>query len=221
MAKTAAKNRQGKVVGYLRVSTEEQDTANQELALRKYADREKFKINHFIDITISSRKTPQQRRIDELLESLNRGDTLLVSELSRLGRSVGQVISIIDSLNTAGIRFISAKENIKLNGSHDIQSKMMVTMFSLLAELERDLISLRTKEGLAKARAAGKLLGRPKGSTGKSKLDGKEEEIQRLLGLGVTKANIAKIAGCSWCALDSFIKSRNLKPKATEREKRQ
>ena len=92
-----------------------------------------------------------------------------------------------------------------------MQSKVMITMFSLFAELERDLISERTKEGLARAREKGKLLGRPKGTLGKSKLDGKEQEIKRLLGLGVTKANIAKICGCSWSALDSFIKHENLR----------
>jgi DNA invertase Pin-like site-specific DNA recombinase len=84
---------------------------------------------------------------------------------------------------------------------------------ALFAELERDLISERTKEGLARVREEGKLLGRPKGSLGKSKLDGKEQEIEKLIKLGVTKANIAKIVGCSWTALDSFIKTRELSTK--------
>ena len=93
----------------------------------------------------------------------------------------------------------------------DIQSKTLVTMFSLLAEIERDLISMRTKEGLAKARAAGVRLGRPKGP-GKSKLDGMEDEIRNLLGLGFTKSSMTKLFGISWCALDNFIKTRELRP---------
>ena len=96
-----------------------------------------------------------------------------------------------------------------LNGNPDIQTKVVLTMFSLFAEIERDLISERTKAGLAKARAEGKLLGRPKG-LGKSVLDGKEDEIRELLIKGVSKASIAKIYGVSWPCVSHFIKTRKL-----------
>lgn len=199
-----------KVIGYLRVSTSEQDTKNQELRIRRHCETINLTVDRFMHVQMSSRRTTQQRRIDELLESLNKGDILIVSELSRLGRSVGQVINIVDGLVSEGIRFISIKERIDLNGSPDMQSKIMITIFSLLAELERTLISMRTREGLAKARADGRLLGRPKG-LGKSALDDKREEIERLIGLGVTKANIAKVIGCKYTTLNHYIKTRKLK----------
>jgi len=91
-----------------------------------------------------------------------------------------------------------------------MQTKVMITMFSLFAEIERDLISERTKEGLARARAQGKILERPKGSLGKSKLDGKEKDIKELLNKGVTKMNIARIHGVSWATIQNFIKTRKL-----------
>ena len=137
-------------------------------------------------------------------------DLLLVSELSRLGRSVGQVIQIVDDLIKHQIKFIAIKENIHLDGKQDIQSKVMVTMFGLFAEIERDLISERTCEGLAAARAKGRVLGRPKGSHGTSRLDGKEGEIQTLLAKKVSKASIAKILDVSRSALLYFISSREL-----------
>ena len=136
---------------------------------------------------------------------------MLVSELSRLGRSVGQVIQIVDELVKNQIRFIAIKENIHLDGKQDIQSKVMVTMFSLFAEIERDLISERTREGLIAARAKGRVLGRPKGSHGNSRLDGKENEIQMLLCKKVSKTSIAKILDVSRSALLYFISSRQLR----------
>jgi len=102
-------------------------------------------------------------------------------------------------------------ENITLNGRADLQTKVMITMFSLFAEIERDLISERTKEGLARARSEGKLLGRPKGTIGKSKLDGKEKEIKEYLAKKVNRANIARIYGVSFPTIENFIKTRSLK----------
>ena len=108
------------------------------------------------------------------------------------------------------IRLLAIKEGIRLDGEESLQTKVMVTMFSLFAEIERELISMRTKEALAAARAKGKKLGRPKGSKGKSKLDGKEAEIKRLLELNVSKASIAKITGVDRGTLYHFIRSREL-----------
>ena len=117
---------------------------------------------------------------------------------------------MVDRLLKNRIRFTSIKEGIELNGKHDIQTKTMITMFSLFSEIERDLISERTKEGLKRARAEGKLLGRPKGTLGKSKLNGKEKEIEKYIELGVNKTNIARIFGVGWTTLNNFIKTRKL-----------
>ncbi len=112
-----------------------------------------------------------------------------------MGRSVGEIITTVDTLVKHHVQLLALKEGIRLDGLQDLQTKVMVTLFGLFADIERELISLRTKEALAAARASGKRLGRPQGRLGKSKLDGKEEEIQRLLVLQVSKASIAKITG--------------------------
>jgi DNA invertase Pin-like site-specific DNA recombinase len=145
---------------------------------------------------------------------------LVVSELSRLGRSLGQVIQIVDELVKRKVRFIAIKEAIRFEGKQDMQTKVMIALFGLFAEVERDLISQRTKEGLAAARAKGRLLGRPKGALGKSKLDGKEGEIRMLLEKTVSKASIAKIVGVSRTALHHFIRTRKLNAKASKGETR-
>src|SRR3954452_3767226 len=205
-----------KTIAYLRISTGSQDLANQKLAVLDYARQKRFAIDRFIEAQASSRKGRDQRRIDELLGTLAVGDRLVVSELSRLGRSLSQVIQIVDDLVKRKVRFIAIKEAIRFEGKQDMPTKVMVALFGLFAEVERDLISQRTKEGLATARAQGRLLGRPKGALGKSKLDGKEEEVRMLLEKTVSKASIAKIVGVSRTALHHFIRTRKLDPKAPE-----
>lgn len=200
-----------KNIGYIRVSTDKQDLNNQKLSILEYASKNNIKINDFVMMTISSRRTPKERKIDELIDNLNEGDTLYVSELSRIGRSLGQIIQIVDTLVKKKIKFMALKERIFIDGKQDIQSKVTVGLFGLFAEIERDLISERTKQGLAAARAKGKLIGRPKGSIGNSKLDGKEEEIKSLLSKGVSKTSIAKILDVSRSCLYNFIQTRKLK----------
>ena len=207
-----------KTVAYLRVSTGSQDLANQKMAVLDYARQQQFTVDRFAEAQVSSRKNPAQRGIEDLLGTLATGDRLVVSELSRLGRSLGQVIRIVDELVKQKVRFVAIKEGIRFEGKQDMQTKVMITLFGLFAEVERDLISQRTKEGLAAARAKGRLLGRPKGALGKSKLDGKEEEIQMLLEKTVSKASIAKIVGVSRTALHHFIRTRKLNVKASKGE---
>src|SRR3954466_10581905 len=205
-----------KTIAYLRVSTGSQDLANQKLAVLDYARQKRFAIDRFVEAQASSRKGPAERRVEELLSSLEAGDRLVVGELSRLGRSLGQVIQLVDELVKRKVRFVAIKEDIRFEGKQDMQTKVMVALFGLFAEVERDLISERTKEGLAGARAKGRLLGRPKGSLGTSKLDGKEEEIRVLLEKQVSKASIAKIVGVSSTNLRHFIRTRKLDSKAPE-----
>lgn len=199
-----------KTIAYLRVSTNRQDLDNQRLTILNYAHKQGLNIDDFVEIQVSSGKSMKERRLDYLLEQLNEEDTLVVSELSRLGRSLGQIIQIVDAIIKRKNRFIAVKENIILNGRQDMRTKVMIALFGLFAEIERDLISERTKEALAVAKAKGKLLGRRKGSLGKSRLDGKEEEIKSLLSKRIPKSSIAKIMEVSRTALHWFIKSRNL-----------
>ena len=199
-----------KTIAYLRVSKDSQDVRNQRLVILDYAQKQKWPIGEFIEVSASSRRSPQERQINVLLDRLNSGDRLIVSELSRMGRSVGEVIGVVDKLVKNKIALVSIKESLRLEGKQDLQSKITVTLFGLFAEIERDLISMRTKEGLAAARASGKRLGRPKGKLGPSKLDGREEELKKLLGLQVSKASIAKITGVDRATLVHFIKTRNI-----------
>jgi DNA invertase Pin-like site-specific DNA recombinase len=199
-----------KTIAYLRVSKDSQDVKNQRLAILEFARHEHREIDEFMELQVSSRRSPKERQLDVLLARLEPGDTLMVSELSRLGRSVGEIITTVDTLVKKHIRLIAIKEGIRLEGRHNLQTKVMVTLFGLFAEIERELISLRTKEALAAARVAGKRLGRPPGRLGISKLDGKEADIRRLVALHVSKASIAKITGVDRSTLYHFIRSRHL-----------
>ena len=131
----------------------------------EYARRHGLHIDDFIAISISSRRERRARRIDELLQKLTDGDTLIVTELSRLGRSTGEVIDLIDELIRGRVRIIVIKQNLMLDKDQDdIQSLAMITLLSLFAEMERMMISRRTKEALAARKAQGVILGKPKGT---------------------------------------------------------
>ena len=199
-----------RTIAYLRISTNKQDLDNQRLSILDYAYKNKIDIDSFIEIQISAKKNIRERKIDLLLAKLKENDTLIVTELSRLGRSLGQIIRIVDELIRRKVKLISIKENIKLNDEGNLQTKVMIALFSIFAEIEHDLISQRTKQGMATAKAKGKKIGRPKGALGKSKLDGKEEDIKDLLSKKVSKASIARIMGVSYTGLCSFIKNRKL-----------
>ena len=133
---------------------------SQRLAILEYARAHDFRIDDFIEATASGQASEKRRRLDELTSVLQRGDRLVVSELSRLGRSLGQIVTILDALAKAGVAFVALKENIRVDGERDIQTKVMTTLFALFAEVERDLISERTREGLARARSSGRKLAR-------------------------------------------------------------
>lgn len=193
-----------KTIAYLRVSTDGQDLNNQKIEISDYCEKNGMKIDEWLEIVISSRKEMKSRRIDELLEKLNKGDTLIISELSRLGRSVGQIIMLIDELIKKKTFVVVIKQGIRITGERDITTTVMVTMLGLFAEIERDLISQRTKSGLIKARREGKILGRPKGP-GKSKLDPLEEEIRGFRAAGDSKRQIARKLGISYSTLLNYI----------------
>lgn len=198
-----------KTIAYMRVSTHKQDTENQELEILRYASSNDMNIDHWFRLEISSRKSLRDRRIDELLDMLTPGDTLIVSELSRLGRSLSQIVTIVDELIERNVAFIAIKQNMKLNGKNDMTVKIQIAMFGVLAEIERDLISDRTRSGLARAKANGKSLGRPKNSQS-SILDEKKNEIAEMLEKGISKASAAKVMGVSGPALHYFLKTRQI-----------
>jgi putative DNA-invertase from lambdoid prophage Rac len=209
------KDRQ-KVFAYLRVSTDRQDLANQKLEILSYANKNGMKIDEFIEIEISSRKDLLKRRINELLEKVGNGDTVIVAELSRIGRSIVEVINIVNKLVKKKVRLIAIKQGLDIRDNQDMQTKIMITMFSLFAEIERDLISQRTKAALAMVKSTGKKLGKPKGSIGKSKLDPYKEFIEGERVHKASKSLIARklktmIGNCTRQNLDKFMKNRGIK----------
>lgn len=201
-----------KVTAYLRVSTTKQDVDNQKLEILKYCSNHDTKVDEWFKINMSSSQSMGKRRIDELLDSLNEGDILVISELSRLARSLNQIVSIVDVLVSRKIEFIAIKQNIHIkNGEQDIATKVMVSTFALMAEIEKDLLSSRTKVALARRKEQGLPLGRKKGSQS-SKLDSKVDEIQSLLDRGMSKSAIGKIFDVAPQTMHYFIRTRKLTP---------
>ena len=200
-----------KTIAYIRTSTDKQDLNNQKLEIFEFAKKNKLEVDDFIQMTISSRKTSKERRIDEMLLNLEDADTLIVTELSRLGRSTAEVIGLVNELIKKQVRVIAIKQNLDIK-QHDMTSKVMITLFSLFSELERDLISLRTKEALANKKAQGIQLGKPKGTIQKSKFDNDLDKIKELLNLGLSVRKIAIFLGyTNHIGLNTYIKKRGIK----------
>ena len=200
-----------KTIAYIRTSTDKQDLNNQKLLIFEFAKKNKIEVDDFIQMTISSRKTSKERRIDEMLLTLEDADTLIVTELSCLGRSTAEVIGLVNELIKKQVRVIAIKQNLDIK-QHDMTSKVMITLFSLFSELERDLISLRTKDALASKKAQGIQLGKPKGTIQKSKFDKDVIKIQELLTLGLSVRKIANFFGYSnHIGLNTYVSKRNLR----------
>ncbi len=182
-----------KVIGYIRVSTDKQDLLKQKHLILEFAQKNQLLVNDFIEIEISSRKDKTERKIDFLIEKLQKGDVLLVAELSRLGRNMLETLNIINELAEKGIviKFIRQPE-LSTDGSH---TKLLLAIYSYFAESEREFISLRTKQGLNAAKASGKRLGRPAGRRNKKGrvLDPYKDQIFELLHMGLPISSIAKI----------------------------
>ncbi len=181
-----------KIIGYIRVSSDQQDVQKQEHLLLKYAQQQQWNIEHFITVEMSSRKTVRQRRLEELLDLLSKGDILLVAELSRLGRNMYEVIQLVNQLSESEIEVIFIRQpELSTTGAH---RKLLLAIYSYFAEAEREFISMRTKQGLAAAKAKGKLLGRPKGSRNKDRvLDPFREVIKQHLEMRVPLRRIRDI----------------------------
>jgi DNA invertase Pin-like site-specific DNA recombinase len=151
----------GKTVAYLRVSTDQQDLENQRFEIMRYAEGRNLQIDDWIEVEVSSRKNFRDRRISEMVKSLKRGDRLIVSELSRLARSMRETHNIVHDLAKKRVEFHAIKQNLHTKDFKDMTTKVLINAFSLAAEIERDLISRRTKEALARLKAEGKKLGNP------------------------------------------------------------
>lgn len=196
------------VYGYLRVSTDKQDCDNQRIGVEELAVKRELKIEKWIiDDGVSGTKEPKERKLGRLLKKIKTEDIIICSELSRLGRKLFMVISILEHCMKVGAKVLTVKDGYELGDN--VQSKILAFAFGLVAELEREMISKRTKEALRRVRERGTRLGRPKGRRNKRHIwNGKEKRIRALLKQGVKKTKIARMTGISVGSVYSFIKEQ-------------
>jgi len=193
------------IYGYIRVSTDKQTVENQRYEINQFCEKQSFVINKWIEETISGSKSVAERKLGKLLKRMKKDDILICSELSRLGRNLLMIMGILNECMNRDIQVWTIKDNYRLGS--DINSKVLAFSFGLSAEIERNLISQRTKEALARKRAEGVVLGRPKGSKStKTKLSGYEKKIQELLDKKVSYSAIGRILGVHRLTVSSFVK---------------
>ena len=196
--------------GYIRVSTDTQAMLNQRFEIEAFCKKNDISIDGWIEETISGAKTYSKRKLGLLLEKVQKNDLIICSELSRLGRNLFMIMNILNVCMNKECKVWTIKENYRLG--NDIQSKVLAFAFGLSAEIERNLISQRTKEALKRAKADGKVLGRPKGSKTSIKkhpLYGKYGFIKSALKCNVSKRKIAKMCGVARGTLDKFLQVLN------------
>lgn len=195
--------------GYIRVSTDKQTTENQRFEIDNFSIARSLHIDEWIEETISATKRLEDRKFGLLLKRMQKGDQLVVTELSRLGRNLMQIMSILHECMEKDIKVYTIKEHYELG--NNINSKVLAFAFGLSAEIERNLISQRTKEALARKKAEGVILGRPKGSKSQRlKLTCKETEIQELRSKRISVSAIGRMLGVHRLTVSSFIKSASL-----------
>lgn len=196
------------IYGYIRVSTDKQTVENQRFEIINFSKSKGMVIDKWIEETISGTKSPDKRRLGLLLENVGEGDIIICSELSRLGRNLLMIMSILNQLMEKKCIIYTIKDNYVLG--NDIQSKVLAFAFGLSAEIERNLISQRTTEALKRKKASGIVLGRPKGIAKKVKLSSDMELVQELLALKIPKAKIARLFNVSTPTLYNFIERYKL-----------
>ena len=203
------KNRtEPKAFSYLRVSTDGQDTEKNKKDVRAYANKMEFPKVEFYEEKISGKIPWKERRIKDLIDNLQEGDKLILPEMSRLGRSLLEVMEMLSVLKEKQVDVYDIKNNWQLNGS--LQSEVMAFCFSIAARIERDLLIQRCSEGRKAAMARGVKFGRPKGP-GSSKLDKHKEEIIALLKTGSRQTYIAKKYNCTPATVSIWLKKRDIK----------
>lgn len=192
------------VIGYIRVSTDKQTLEHQHFEIEQYVKRQGLKIDLWVEEKISSRKALKNRKLGTLLDNLKENDIIISCEISRLGRSLLEVMRILETCLNKNCQVWTIKENYRLG--NDIQSKVLAFAFGLAAEIERKLISDRTKSSLANIKASGKKLGRPfTAESKKLKLSKNAKKVKNLLAKGISKSQIARILGVQRSTLRRFI----------------
>jgi len=193
------------VYGYIRVSSDKQTVNNQRFEIERFCSKNDMAVDSWIEETISGVQLPEKRLLGSLLSEVKTGDIIICSELSRLGRSLFMIMSILNLLMQNGVQIWTIKDNFQLDDN--MQAKVLAFAFGLSAEIERELISLRTREALARKRMEGVVLGRPRGSkTAQFKLMENEVEIRSMLDSKISKSAIARKFGVSRKTFITFVK---------------
>jgi len=194
------------IYGYIRVSTDKQTVENQRYEINRFCQKNVLVVDKWVEETISGIKLIHERELGRLLKSMKKDDILICSELSRLGRNMLMIMGVLNECMVRDIQVWTIKDNYRLG--NDINCKVLAFAFGLTAEIERNLVSQRTREALARRRAEGVILGRPKGSKSKvKKLTGREAEMQALLDRKVSKSAIGRILGVHRLTVASFAKN--------------
>jgi DNA invertase Pin-like site-specific DNA recombinase len=192
------------IYGYIRVSTDKQTVENQRYEINQFCGKNVMVIDKWIEETISGSKKIEDRKLGKLLKRMRKDDVLICSELSRLGRNLLMIMGILNECMNRDIQVWTIKDHYRLGS--DINSKVLAFAFGLSAEIERNLISQRTKEALARKRAEGVVLGRPKGrKSSTTKLTGQEKRIKELLDKKVSYSAIGRILGVHRLTVSSFV----------------
>ncbi len=192
------------IYGYIRVSSNKQTCEHQHFEIQQFAHLNNIVVDKWVEETISSRKALNKRQLGQLLDELQDGDILISAEISRLGRSLLEVMRILETCLNKKCQVWTIKENYRLG--NDIQSKVMAFAFGLSAEIERNLISQRTKASLDNIRATGKRLGRPFSAQSKKlKLSNNTKKVKQFLEMGLTHYRIGKILGVKPSTVSNFV----------------
>ena len=195
------------IYGYIRVSSDKQTVENQRFEISNFCEKNSLTIDVWVEETISGMTRVENRKLGKLLKKMKKSDVLVCSELSRLGRNLLMIMGVLNECMNRDIQVWTIKDNYRLGS--DINSKVLAFAFGLSAEIERNLISQRTKEALARKKAEGVILGRPKGSkSAKTKLTGQEKQIKELLEKKVSYSAIGRILGVHRLTVSSFVKER-------------
>ena len=195
------------IYGYIRASSDKQTVENQRFEITNFCEKNSLTIDVWVEETISGMTRVENRKLGKLLKKMKKGDVLICSELSRLGRNLLMIMGVLNECMNRDIQVWTIKDNYRLGS--DISSKVLAFAFGLSAEIERNLISQRTREALARKKAEGVVLGRPKGSkSAKTKLTGQEKRIKELLDKRVSYSAIGRILGVHRLTVSSFVRER-------------
>jgi len=195
------------VYGYIRVSTDKQTVENQRFEIERFCERNDITVDRWIEEKISGTKSPEKRLLGSLLAGVKKDDLIICSELSRLGRNLFMIMSVLNHLMQQEVRIWTIKDNYRLGDN--IQSKVLAFAFGLSAEIERNLISQRTREALARKQSEGTVLGRPKGKKApRLKLSRHETEVRQLLDAHASKSAIGRRFGVDRMTVHAFLREK-------------